>query len=98
MPAPASVPVKAADVNWLPWSVLKISGRPKRASASTGYALHSLEAALWYTTRAASFKGAILAAANLGHDSDTTAAINGQIAGAGDVRQDPTPRTRPAMQ
>ena len=35
MPAAASVPVKAALVNWLPWSVLKISGLPKRASASS---------------------------------------------------------------
>ena len=35
MPAPASMPVKAALVNWLPWSVLKISGLPKRASASS---------------------------------------------------------------
>src|SRR5260370_4688737 len=35
IPAAASVPVKAALVNWLPWSVLKISGLPKRASASS---------------------------------------------------------------
>jgi hypothetical protein len=35
MPAAASRPVKAALVNWLPWSVLKISDRPKRASASS---------------------------------------------------------------
>src|SRR5467141_5252064 len=34
-PAAASVPVKAALVNWLPWSVLKIAGLPKRASASS---------------------------------------------------------------
>jgi hypothetical protein len=27
--------VKAAPVNWLPWSVLKISGLPQRASASS---------------------------------------------------------------
>lgn len=33
-PVAASVPVKAALVNWLPWSVLKISGRPKRVKAS----------------------------------------------------------------
>jgi hypothetical protein len=33
-PAARSTPVKAALVNGLPWSVLKISGRPKRASAS----------------------------------------------------------------
>ena len=30
-----SMPVNAALVNWLPWSVLKISGRPCRASASS---------------------------------------------------------------
>src|SRR5262245_33324437 len=33
-PAAISMPVKAALVNWLPWSVLKMSGRPKRGSAS----------------------------------------------------------------
>jgi hypothetical protein len=37
-PAAASVPVKAALVNWLPWSVLKIAGVPKRASASSSAA------------------------------------------------------------
>jgi hypothetical protein len=26
MPAPSSAPVNASLVNWLPWSVLKISG------------------------------------------------------------------------
>ena len=42
----------------------------------------SLEAALWcfYTTE--NFSDAVLAAANLGDDADTTAAITGQIAGA----------------
>ena len=30
-----STAVKAKPVNWLPWSVLKMSGRPKRASASS---------------------------------------------------------------
>ena len=34
-PAPVNTPVNAAPVNWLPWSVLKISGRPYRASASS---------------------------------------------------------------
>ena len=33
MPAAASMPVKSPLVNWLPWSVLKISGLPNRASA-----------------------------------------------------------------
>src|SRR5260370_29315057 len=35
MSAAASVPVKAALVNWPPWSVLKISGLPRRANASS---------------------------------------------------------------
>src|SRR5262249_23654556 len=34
-PAVSSRPVKATLVNWLPCSLLKISGRPKRASASS---------------------------------------------------------------
>jgi ADP-ribosyl-[dinitrogen reductase] hydrolase len=49
---------------------------------SNGYVVDSLEAALWcfWTTR--SFEQAILMAANLGEDADTTAAICGQLAGA----------------
>jgi hypothetical protein len=34
-PVLLSTPVKAALVSWLPWSVLKIFGLPKRASASS---------------------------------------------------------------
>jgi len=47
-----------------------------------GYVIQSLEAALWCFFNTGSFKEAILAAANLGDDADTTAAICGQIAGA----------------
>jgi ADP-ribosyl-[dinitrogen reductase] hydrolase len=48
----------------------------------TGYVVESLEAALWCFYHTASFEAAILQAANLGDDADTTAAICGQIAGA----------------
>lgn len=48
----------------------------------SGYVVDSLEAALWCFYSTDNFKGAILAAANLGDDADTTAAITGQIAGA----------------
>jgi len=48
----------------------------------TGYVVQSLEAALWCFYTTASFESAILAAANLGDDADTTAAICGQVAGA----------------
>jgi len=42
----------------------------------------SLEAALWSVGRSNAFKDAVLLAANLGDDADTTAAIAGQLAGA----------------
>ena len=48
----------------------------------TGYAVVSLEAALWCFHTTDSFQAAILKAANLGDDADTTAAICGQLAGA----------------
>ena len=35
MPASVSIWVNARLVNWLPWSVLKISGLPCRANASS---------------------------------------------------------------
>ena len=47
-----------------------------------GYVVNSLEAALWSFATTSTYEAAILAAANLGDDADTTAAICGQIAGA----------------
>ncbi len=41
-----------------------------------------LEAALWCFDRTGSYADAVLEAANLGDDADTTAAVTGQIAGA----------------
>ena len=48
----------------------------------TGYVVESLEAALWCFWTTTSFEEAILKAANLGNDADTTAAVCGQVAGA----------------
>lgn len=48
----------------------------------SGYVVRALEAALWSFHTTASFPGAVLAAANLGDDADTAAAICGQLAGA----------------
>ena len=48
----------------------------------TGYVVDSLEAALWCFYQTDNFANAILLAANLGDDADTTAAICGQVAGA----------------
>ena len=48
----------------------------------TGYSIASLEAALWCFQRTETYESAVLEAANLGDDADTTAAIVGQLAGA----------------
>lgn len=48
----------------------------------TGYVNDCLNAALWAVARTTSFRSAILLAANLGDDADTTAAVAGQLAGA----------------
>jgi len=47
-----------------------------------GYVVDSLEAALWCFWTTDTFSEAVLQAANLGDDADTTAAICGQVAGA----------------
>jgi len=57
-------------------------GRARARVRSSGYVAHSLEAALWCVGRTGSFAEAVLLAANLGDDADTTAAITGQLAGA----------------
>ena len=57
-------------------------GAPRGQIRSSGYVAHSLEAALWSVGRSGDFRSAVLTAANLGDDADTTAAITGQLAGA----------------
>jgi ADP-ribosylglycohydrolase len=52
------------------------------AIRGTGYCIAALEAALWAVAGSDDFRSAVLRAANLGDDADTTAAIAGQIAGA----------------
>jgi ADP-ribosyl-[dinitrogen reductase] hydrolase len=56
--------------------------KPESQIVGSGYCIASLEAALWCFLHTDSFGTAVLAAANLGDDADTTAAITGQIAGA----------------
>ena len=54
----------------------------QEAIRGTVYCVASLEAALWCFHHHDTFEEVVLAAANLGDDADTTAAIAGQIAGA----------------
>ena len=48
----------------------------------SGYVVDCIEAALWCFDETDDFRSAVLKAANLGDDADTTAAVCGQIAGA----------------
>ena len=57
-------------------------GNPRDEVRSSGYVAHCLEAALWSSGRTSNFADAVLTAANLGDDADTTAAVAGQLAGA----------------
>ena len=50
--------------------------------SSSGYVVHTLEAALWCVAHSDSFEEAVILAANLADDSDTVAAVTGQLAGA----------------
>lgn len=57
-------------------------GKRREQISISGFVAHSLEAAIWSVANTASFDDAVLLAANLGDDADTTAAIAGQLAGA----------------
>lgn len=70
--APAIVEIAKGDV--ASWEAGHIRG--------SGYVVESLRAALWCFATTDSFEQAVLKAANLGDDADTTAAICGQLAGA----------------
>jgi ADP-ribosyl-[dinitrogen reductase] hydrolase len=60
----------------------KYRAKTREQIRGSGYVVDCLEAALWCFDRTESFRAAILEAANLGDDADTTAAVCGQIAGA----------------
>jgi len=49
---------------------------------SSGYVIHTLEAAVWCVAKASSFEEAVVEAVNLGDDADTVGAVTGQLAGA----------------
>ena len=48
---------------------------------SSGYVVHTLEAALWCLLNSENYPDAVLTAVNLGEDTDTTAAVTGGLAG-----------------
>jgi ADP-ribosyl-[dinitrogen reductase] hydrolase len=54
---------------------------PRNKIRSTGYVVHTLEAALWCIAKSTNYRDAVLMAVNLGDDTDTTAAVTGGLAG-----------------
>ncbi|MGH1364001.1 MAG: ADP-ribosylglycohydrolase family protein [Calditrichia bacterium] len=60
---------------------LDISTFPRHKVRSTGYVMHTLEAAIWCLLTSSSYKECVLKAVNLGEDTDTTAAVAGGLAG-----------------
>ncbi len=49
---------------------------------SSGYVLHTLEAAIWAVGTTTNFEEALILAVNLADDADTVGAVTGQLAGA----------------
>ena len=58
-----------------------LKGIPEGQIKSGGYVIESIEAALWCMLNTSSYQECVLKAVNLGHDTDTTAAIAGGLAG-----------------
>ena len=56
--------------------------KDRAAISSSGYVVHTLEAALWCVDRTATFADALVLAVNLADDADTVGAVTGQLAGA----------------
>lgn len=58
-----------------------ITSYDKETILSGGYVIESLEASIWSFLKTDTFETAVLEAINLGHDTDTTGAITGGLAG-----------------
>ncbi|TXN72804.1 ADP-ribosylglycohydrolase family protein [Methylobacterium sp. WL8] len=57
-------------------------GKTRKQIRSSGYVLHTLEAALWAVGTTTTFEEAVTLAVNLADDADTVGAVTGQLAGA----------------
>lgn len=78
--APGAPPMQTPALRAL--AVRDHAAVPAAQIRGTGYVVDALSAALWCFATTDSFAAAVLRAANLGDDADTTAAICGQLAGA----------------
>jgi ADP-ribosylglycohydrolase len=58
-----------------------IAELPLSEIRSGGYVIETMEASIWCLLTTDNYKDAVLKAVNLGHDTDTTAAVTGGLAG-----------------
>lgn len=58
-----------------------IASLPESSVSGSGYVIDCLEASLWCSLRARSYSDGVLAAVNLGEDTDTTGAVTGGLLG-----------------
>ena len=77
-----SIPAVVED-KYYRWWVLsgEIANQPEEKISSSGYVVHTLEAALWCLLKHNTYAATVLAAVNLGDDTDTTGAVAGGLAG-----------------
>ncbi len=78
-----SVMTLAEEQKWYQWWILsgKLPSQPEVSIKSSGYVVHTLEAALWCLLNYDTYAATVLAAVNLGDDTDTTGAVAGGLAG-----------------
>jgi len=77
--APAVPTTEAAALSRI-WDATVLDA-PREQIRGSGYVVHCLEASLWAAHRHPDFSAAVLAAINLGEDTDTTGAVTGALAG-----------------
>lgn len=63
------------------WKAAEFQKLPEKEIHSSGYVVHTLEAALWCFLNTDNYKDCVLKAVNLGDDTDTVAAVAGGLAG-----------------
>ena len=77
-----SIPAVVEDKHYKWWVLSgKLAEQPEGNISSSGYVVHTLEAALWCLLTHDTYAATVLAAVNLGDDTDTTGAVAGGLAG-----------------
>jgi ADP-ribosyl-[dinitrogen reductase] hydrolase len=76
-----SIPAVVEDKHYQRVLTGKLSDLAADEIKSSGYVVHTLEAALWCLLNYATYAATVLAAVNLGDDTDTTGAVAGGLAG-----------------